>query len=290
MKLPAHRSVHLRIALAVVLLACAPDGSTLASRSDSAITASRAGAPGEHRQYGVPVKLGDGHVRTYVVLDAKDDHRPLEVGVAIDARTIEGTLPTGEPLYIPLALPARTPAPFRFVLFDWNPHGHMPPGVFDLPHFDFHFYTVPQGDVEAINVADPDFATKADNLPTGDYLPPAYAVGKPPSAAPSSVAMPGMGVHWQDLLSPEYQRVLGRPEAYRPFTKTYVYVTWDGRITALEPMITREYLLRRVDEHVPIRQPARYPDPGWYPSAYSIQYDGHAREYRVALVDFTWRP
>jgi hypothetical protein len=98
-----------------------------------------------------------------------------------------------------------------------------------------------------------------------------------------------MGVHWQDLLSPEYQRVLGRPEAYRPFTKTYVYVTWDGRITALEPMITREYLLRRVDEVVPVRQPARYPDPGWYPGAYRIRYDATAREYRVALVDLTWR-
>jgi len=167
--------------------------------------------------------------------------------------------------------------------------GHVPPGVFDLPHFDVHFYVVPQAEVDAITPSDADFVAKANNLPTGDFLPPLYIVGKPPGATPANVAFPGMGVHWQDLLSPEYQRILGRPEAFQPFTKTYVYVTWDGRITAFEPMITREYLLRRINETIPVRQPAKYVEAGWYPSAYRIEYDDQAREYRIALVDFAWR-
>jgi hypothetical protein len=192
-------------------------------------------------------------------------------------------------LMIPMTLPARAPAPYRFVLFDWNPLGHAPPGVFDAPHFDVHFYMVARDEVDAITPDNPEFVAKANNLPTGDFVPPLYVVGKPPGATPAAVAFPGMGVHWQDLLSPEYQRILGRPDAYRPFTKTYVYVTWDGRITALEPMITREYLLRRSTEVVPVRQPARYPEPGWYPGAYRIEYDEQASEYRIALVDFSWR-
>jgi len=275
------------------VIACAADRATETTAGAAAgTTAANARAavetPGVHRQYGTPITLGEGKVRAYVVLDAKEKQRPLELGIAIDARAMEGALPTPDMLMIPVQLPAQAPAPYRFVLFDWNPLGHPPAGVNDVPHFDFHFYVVPQADVEAVTRDDPEFAAKADDLPAGAFLPPLYAVGKPPGATPSVVAVPGMGVHWQDLLSPEYQRVLGRPEAYQPFTKTYVYVSWDGRITALEPMITREYLLRRITETVPVRQPAKYVEAGWYPSAYRIEYDDRAREYRVALVDFAW--
>jgi hypothetical protein len=245
--------------------------------------------PGVHRQYGPPVTLGEGKVRAYVVLDARHDQMPIEVGVAIDARVVEGELPGSEMLSVPITLPAQAPAPYHFVLFDWNPHGHVPPGVFDPPHFDFHFYLVPRADVEAIVRSDPSFTTKANNLPTGDFVPPNYIVGKPPFLDAAAVAVPGMGVHWQDLLSPEYQLILGNPAAYRPFTKTYVYVSWDGRFTALEPMVTREYLLRKTNEVIPVRQPARYSEPGWYPSAYRITYDSLAQEYRVALVELNWR-
>jgi hypothetical protein len=287
------RLVRLTVVCAVV--GCVPDHATEVAGGaapDARATAATASAaresPGVHRQYGPPVKLGDGKVRAYVVLDAKAEQRPLELGVAIDARAIEGTLPSPDMLMLPMTLPAQAPAPYRFVLLDWNPLGHPPAGVSDVPHFDFHFFLVPRAEVEAITRDDPSFAAKADNLPTGAYLPPLYAVSKPPGATPALVAVPGMGVHWQDLLSPEYQRILGRPEAYRPFTKTYVYVSWDGRMTALEPMITREYLLRRQNETVQVRQPAKYPEAGWYPGAYRIEYDDRTSEYRIALVDFAW--
>lgn len=274
---------------ACALIACAPDRATETTGGNVAHASVTGESPGVHRQYGPPVTLGEGKARAYVVLDAKAEQRPVELGLAIDARAMEGSLPSPDMLMIPISMPAQAPAPYRFALLDWNPLGHPPAGVFDVPHFDFHFYVVPESEVDAITPADPEFAAKANSLPTGDYLPPLYAVSKPPNLTPAAVAVPRMGVHWQDLLSPEYQRIIGRPEAYRPFTKTYVYVSWDGRITALEPMITREYLLQRTNETVAIRQPAKYIDPGWYPSAYRIEYDEHAREYRVALVDFAWR-
>ena len=285
-----------RLTAICAVIACAPDRTTEAAGgapADARATAANARAtmesPGVHRQYGPPVTLGEGKVRAYVVLDAKSEQRPLELGVAIDARAMEGSLPSPDMLMIPMSLPAQAPLPYRFVLFDWNPLGHPPAGVSDVPHFDFHFYVVPEADVEAITRDDPEFAAKANNLPTGAFLPPLYAVSKPPGTTPAVVALPGMGVHWQDLLSPEYQRILGRPDAYQPFSKTYVYVSWDGRITAFEPMVTREYLLRRINETVPVRQPAKYAEAGWYPGAYRIEYDDHAAEYRVALVDFAWR-
>jgi hypothetical protein len=273
-----HRLPLVQFTAFCAVIACSPDQAT-----------ENASVVGIERQYGPAVTLGEGKVRAYVAFDTKEGQRPLELGVAIEARAMEGALPASDMLMIPMTLPARAPVPFRFALFDWNPLGHVPQGVFDLPHFDVHFYTVPQREVDAITPDSPDFVAKANNLPTGDFVPASYVVGKPPAATPASVAFPGMGVHWQDLLSPEYQRILGRPEAYQPFTKTYVYVTWNGRITALEPMITREYLMRRTTETVQVRQPARYPEPGWYPAGYRIEYDGRAAEYRIALVDFAWR-
>lgn len=41
-----------------------------------------------------------------------------------------------------LQLPAQNPTPYKFVGFGWNPAGHERPGVYDLPHFDFHFFRV----------------------------------------------------------------------------------------------------------------------------------------------------
>jgi hypothetical protein len=41
--------------------------------------------------------------------------------------------------------------------------------VYDLPHFDFHFYTVPVEVRNSILPSDPQYATKAANYPTADY-------------------------------------------------------------------------------------------------------------------------
>jgi hypothetical protein len=241
----------------------------------------------ETHTYGQPVALGEGMVRTYVVID-EAGKKPLEIGVAVDARSMEGKLPD-EMRMIPLALPGNTPQPYHFVLFDWNPQGHIPEGVYDVPHFDFHFYITPLAEVQAIRREDPHFRVKANNLPKDDFVPAHYIVPAPPGLEPADLTEPGMGLHWEDRRDPQIQGLLGKPAAYRPFTKTFIYGSWDGQVTFLEPMITREYLLRRASETIPIPQPTRYPRPGWYPEAYRISYDTAERVYRVAIVDFKWK-
>jgi len=39
---------------------------------------------------------------------------------------------------------------FTFMGFHFNPQGHPPPGIYDVPHFDFHFYMMEESDVEEI--------------------------------------------------------------------------------------------------------------------------------------------
>ncbi len=282
------RTLRLVPIVLATLSAAACDTATTPIAPDGAAMA-RAGydVPGAHRQYGTPVRVGQGMARTYVVLDEKDGGSPLEIGIALDEQALSGLPAEGSTAYM-LPLPARAPAPYTFAMLDWNSHGHVPEGVYTVPHFDFHFYVVPWAEVAMILPSDPNFATEANNLPTGGYVPSLYAVLAPPGSDAASVAVPQMGVHWSDLLAPELQGMLGHPENYQPFTRTFVYGSWDGEFTFLEPMITRAYLLAASDEVIPVRAPQLRPESGWYPSAYRITHDSQAKEYRIGLTQLSW--
>lgn len=272
------------LAALTLLVACQADAPTALAPGQSASNA-RAGydQPGMHRQYGPPVKVGSGMARAYVVLNAKDGQAPAELGIALDEKALDG-LPTGAAEHsFDLQLPAQAPAPYQFAELDWNPQGHVPPGVYTVPHFDFHFYMVSQAARDAIDPADPNYAAEANNLPTGAFVPPFYIVPGPPAA----VAVPHMGVHWLDVRSPELQNLFNNPAGYQPFTRTFIYGSWNGQFTFLEPMVTREYLLTQPDATSPISVPAQYAQPGWYPSSYRVTYDAQAKEYRVALSGMT---
>jgi hypothetical protein len=275
-------------AAAVALLAgCSPDAPT--ALRPGAASPGRAGydQAGMHRQYGTPVKVGEGMARTYVVLDAKAGQAPVELGIALDEKALEG-LPAdmgGHGHAYLLALPEHAPAPYRFAELDWNPMGHDPLEAYGVPHFDFHFYTISREEHDAILPSDPNFAAKARNVPVGDSVPPYYVVPGDPAA----LAVPQMGVHWSDVRSPELQGLLGHPESYQPFTRTFIYGSWNGRFTFYEPMVTRAYLLSHPDDLAEISVPARYPQPGYYPTAYRVTYDPQAKEYRVALTGLVER-
>ncbi|HKO16777.1 MAG TPA: DUF5602 domain-containing protein [Gemmatimonadaceae bacterium] len=277
----------LAVASLALLAACAPDAPNPAGPPPASLsTFNRAGydQPGAHRQYGVPRKVGDGMARAYVVRDEKSD-APLELGIALDARALGGLPTSGMHEYL-LPLPAQAPAPYQLVELDWNPQGHDPAPAYGVPHFDFHFYTISLAERNAIDPSDPQFAAKASNLPVGDYVPPFYVVPGPPAA----LAVPHMGLHWSDVRSPELQGLLGHPERYQPFTKTFIYGSWNGRFIFYEPMITRAYLRSQPNVVTPIPVPQKYPLPGFYPDSYRVAYDAQAKEYRVALSDLTLQP
>jgi hypothetical protein len=302
------------VALAVgAFVACSEPAATAGtSMTAPGAALDRAGydQAGAHRQYGTPVKVGNGTVRTYIVSDARQGGRPLEIGVAMSEKSLDG-LPAGAPMsatghdqaamamnmYL-LDLPAQNPTQYRFVQFDWNPNGHEPAGVYDLPHFDFHFYTVPVEVRNSIVPSDPQYAAKAANFPAPEYRAPFYIdAATPAGAPPAAVTVPQMGLHWLDVRSPELQAMAGNPAGYRPFTKTFIYGSWDGQFIFDEPMITRAYILEKktatdpavVDEVIPVPTAAKYSPAGFYPSAYRITWDAQQKEYRIALTQLSWR-
>jgi hypothetical protein len=270
--------------------------------------------PAAARTYGPAQNVGNGTVRTYITVDPKNAQIPLEVGVALSESAMNNLPTTAAATATPdhaahasvpmvmnmylLDLPAQNPTPYKFVQFDWNPVGHEPPGVYDLPHFDFHFYRVPVDVRNAINPADTQFATKAALYPAEQLRAPFYIDAAKPAGAPAAaVTVPLMGLHWLDVRSPELQGMAGHPEAFKPFTKTYIYGSWNGEFIFDEPMITRAYLMSKKDasdpavrdEIIAVSTPAKYALSGFYPNAYRITYDAAAKEYRVALTQLVRR-
>ena len=289
---------------ALPLAACADSASAPGADLATAPSLHRDGGDATRVRYGKPIKVGNGHARTYVLSNAnRDGGAPIEIGVQLDAAALEGLPATGGPAAsgdgghaghhkksggeLLLSLPAGHRTQYKFVELNWNPAGHEPEGVYTTPHFDFHFYTITKAERDAIDPADPAFAAKANNLPAAPFVPSFNILPVPPGVPASAVAMPRMGVHWSDVRSPELQRLLGNPAGYKPFTATYVNGSWNGQFIFAEPMITREYLLSKPDAVLPVGTAARYAPGGYYPNAYRVQYDAKADAYRVALTQLT---
>ena len=224
---------------------------------------------------GAPVALGNGTARTYVL---EREGAPVEVGGALTEAALDGLPVDGHggihvhghtTFETVLALPEGNPTPYRHVLVNWNPGGHEPPGIYDLPHLDFHFYTLEDADRLAIDPADPAYQAKAERQPDADFIPAGYVL-------PAPLAFPRMGVHWVDPASPELNGEV--------FTHTFIFGTWDGDVIFAEPMITKAFLESKQSASAPVPAASRHASPGYYPTAYTIEWDEAAKEYRIALT------
>jgi hypothetical protein len=138
-----------------------------------------------------------------------------------------------------------------------------------VPHFDVHFYQISSQARNAITSADPAYATKLALAPPASFLPPGYVMG---------TGMQRMGMHWSDPASPELNG--------QPFTSTFLYGSYNGRIVFGEQMIAKSYLESKPALVVrPLKVPQQYSTTGYQATAYSIVYDAAKAEFRFALVN-----
>ena len=246
-----------------LLLACSKDKDTPAQPATT---------------YGTSVTIGTGAARSFVSTDASG--KPTEIGVAVNEAALASLPATpafGTMYDVPLpTTSASTQLPFDHISFDWNPNGHEPAGVYTLPHFDAHFYMQPMAAQHAIILDDP----KGDIFPATTKLPAGYST--PPNVVPSRT-VPMMGRHWTDPTSPEYTPGTA-------FTHTFIYGTYDGHVTSIEPMFTKAILVSGVSIEKAIKQPAVYEVTGkYFPTKYTIRYDAGAKEYIISLKEMVMR-
>ena len=237
--------------------------------------AASADATGARTTYGRPMKVGNGTARTYITVD----NGVPEIGVAMTEAALDG-LPDAQgaggvhahghtTFETVLDLPSNNTTPFRHVLLNWNPGGHEPPGIYDTPHFDFHFYVIDSREREAIDPADPQYQAKAERQPEAGWIPARYVM-------PAPMPFPRMGVHWVDTTSAELRG--------QPFTRTFIYGSWDGKVIFGEPMVTKAFLETKPQFSATLPAPPRGRSDGYYPEGYSVRWDEASREYRIALT------
>jgi hypothetical protein len=276
---PSLRAAAPRLLLAAtgltLLAGCAEDRAPLDPESSFTLSA----GPRQSTFYGAAIKLGDGIARSYYTME---NGTVAEVGVALSEQALQG-LPTGTGHsdgshahyneYL-LRLHPQNPTPYQFVELNWNPEGHEPDGIYTVPHFDFHFYMIPVEERNGIVPSDPQWAQKANNLPAPAFIPERYVPAAPPipGITPADIAVPRMGVHWVDVASPELSG--------SPFTETFIYGTWNGKVIFAEPMITKAFLESKpsFSRQLPTAQQ------GYNPGGYRIYWEAGRKEYRVALT------
>ena len=224
---------------------------------------------------GPEVQMGDGKARSWITIT--HDGVPMEIGMEISAGALNN-LPTAaqgfdaSTFVLPLHHKAGEVTPFDHLVINWEPDGHEPAGVYNVPHFDFHFYMITQEQQMAIMPG-----AALHTPPAPGYLPADYVIG--------GAEVPMMGKHWLDPHSPE----LMPPSSplHRDFTYTFIYGSYNGQVIFDEPMVTRAFLLSNTSVAAAIKQPSLYATHSYYPTQFNIyKEDGN---YNITLSNFVWR-
>jgi hypothetical protein len=266
--------------------------------------ASAGGGVPAGRVLGWSAGLGRGAVTSYAEFEA--DGAPRALGLVLSRGALDGLPADGSDrhhcfdrnrdgridpaaeclqayewvLPLPDRVARRADVPFKWVLLNWNPHGHIPPGIYDVPHFDVHFFMEPIASVFAIEAGacGPEFV-RCDQFEVARRpLPPGHMH---PDFKDVEGVVPAMGNHLVDLSTPEFQK--------QPFTRTWIYGVYDGRVTFYEEMVSRAFLLTRPSACYPIKTPAAVARGGYYPTRSCIRHDAATGEHTISMEGFVLR-
>jgi hypothetical protein len=211
--------------------------------------------------YGDTVSLGNGSAFTWVETDIQNT--PLRIGISLTAAAVNNPSSEQKSVNFPFAA---SDSLIRHALFSYAPGGHGPTGVYNVPHFDFHFYMISESERLTILHTDDPTPIPAPYMPAG-FIP-----------IEGLFSIYQMGVHFVDSLADELNG--------HPFDKTFIYGFYKGKMIFLEPMITREYLLSHPDTLLEIKQPELYQQNAYYPKSYGIKFDSLSNLYEIILTDF----
>lgn len=255
------------------------------------------------RNFGAVTELGQGTVSSYSQFG--EDGNPTDIGIVFSAKALDG-LPTGSDRHhcydknndgemdlhseclhsyeyvipLPDSVARHPDIPFKWVLLNWNPEGHIPPGIYDLPHFDIHFFIEPIERVYAIESGPcgPEFVRCDQFEIARKPLPPNYMHA---DFQDVEAVVPAMGNHLVDLTSPEFHGEV--------FTRTWIYGAYDAKVTFYEEMVTRDFLLRQSQQCFSIKTPPAVALGGYYPTLSCIRHIAESDEYTVSMEGFEFR-
>lgn len=170
-------------------------------------------------------------------------------------------------LNVPFAPAVQKQTGFTYASIYWEPHGHVP-AAYAHPHFDFHFYFVPQRQIEQITCKD---TVKPRVLPAGYALRDATApqIGKLVGSC-----IPNMGMHSAPVTDFNPKTV---------WKGSLILGYYDGKPIFFEPMITTARLLQKHSFSLPVPQGIAAVPHVRYPREFRAVYVPGSKAY-----DFTF--
>jgi hypothetical protein len=167
---------------------------------------------------------------------------------------------------VPFARVVEEQTGFTFANIYSEAHGH-PPGAYMVPHFDFHFYFVPEQEVQKIDCKD---SGKPRILPAGYALP---DVNAPPIGELVGMCVPAMGMHAipkTDL------------DAKAPWAASMLVGYYSRKPIFVEPMVTRALILQEHTFSLKIPEIAPVPHVR-YPRHFRAVYLPKSKTYHMIL-------
>jgi hypothetical protein len=189
----------------------------------------------------------------------------IEIGLELPMTAIENAAVDGD-FEVPVPQAVTTDTGFAHIWLNYAAEGHFPPGVFDVPHFDVHFYLLDKATRAAITC--PEAEVPRERIPAG-YVIPGF------EGEPEGACVPGMGVHAVPVTTGE-----------EPFTATMTLVYHDGYLVAVEPMFTQQLLRARTSFTLDIPAPDEQPPGIDLPTRFIAEHDEDANLYRFRLQGF----
>jgi hypothetical protein len=258
--------------LGLFTLSCEQDELTLPQADEQALLLEESKANSEkiNTYYGRTYPIGGGIMRSLVQINHNDE--VVAIGMMISERSLHNLPHMLQQYVLDFHKKAGERTPFKHILFDWNPEGHEPDIFYGLPHFDLHLYTI--SNEERLMIVPDEPQTMEEIAAVWPYMPEGYV--------PTMDVVPQMGMHWIDPTAAEFQGEI--------FTHTMITGSYNDQFIFFEPMFTLDYLMGITSKvKYAIKPYAAVQEPGYYPTAYSFQYDPIRKMYILLLEDMEWR-
>jgi hypothetical protein len=229
---------------------------------------------GGHVVWGDQDIVDGSRIATWAVVSNADDSI-LAVGATLGMKIIEtmpeeGEHPAGAFSALQFPEIVRETTYLQHLEIHPEPHGHITsplavnPNRNSVPHFDFHFYSVPEADLYSIPAASPP-------------LPPVPAALLPVGYSQPGGSIAQMGRHsspWVALNDPGFLRA----------DMIAGFLVNGSRMHFIEPMISQEKLLEKVDFELPTPRPQTFGRSMLYPTNFKAKF--HGRSCSLVLTDF----
>lgn len=216
----------------------------------------------------------EAEVCTWVVTDGAT---PIELGATIPLALVEDVptdvemiWPPQELASVPLPAIAREALGIERLGINWEAHGH-PPSTFLTEHFDFHFYSIGEERVRAIDCAD---VSKPAEIPTSYALP---DISVPGMGTFVGLCVPHMGMHAMPA---------SEVDETEPFEASMLVGYYSGSPIFFEPMVSRDLLLERSSFTLEMPPVRNLPHGVRYPTSFRAEYVANSDSYRLVFSGF----